>query len=372
MHVALVTDTFQTGGGEEQILQTVKALPGIRFSVSARGGDPRRFHGLPNAAVYSDGFGRGHLLGLHPDLVHFHHLRPLAHFLSRPLPARRAGVPVLFTAHGLHVRKYDHRPGVQARAGRLLRGALERRLFHRVDRVIAVSREDERFLRSRYGLERVVCIPNGVDVRALEEAVSPRESLRREVGLPLDTVVFLTVARFDFQKGYDVLLEAIRLGQDRFRETRVRFVLVGDGRERPALQRRAERNRLTDLVRFLGERPQASSLMKACDLFVLPSRWEGLPVSLLEASFCNLPVVASDTCGNREIVRQGVNGLLFENGNPESLRRALESVADPKTRRSLSPGPPDEAFRLEYDIRNTARALESLYYEALPPTSGSG
>jgi len=360
MHVAMVTDTFQTGGGQEQLFQLVKALPTIRFSVSAKGGDPRRFHRLPNAAVYASGFGRKHLLGLSPDLIHFHHLRPLVHFFSHP-GAAQAPVPVLFTAQGLHVRKYRHRTGLRSRTGKLLRRALERRLFGRVDRVIAVSLEDERFLRSRYGLERVVYIPNAVDVRALEEGVPAGEGLRRELGIPPDRTLFLTVARFDFQKGYDVLLEGIRLGRQRFRETRTLFLLVGEGKERPAMQKLAAGKRLTDLVCFAGERAEAWRMMKECDLFVLPSRWEGLPVSLLEALFSKVPVVASDACGNRQIVRHGVNGLLFENGNPESLRQALEQMTDPKTRESLVPIPLDEAFRREYDIEHIRRALEGLY-----------
>ncbi len=362
MHVAMVTDTFLTGGGQEQLFQIVKALPEVRFSVCANGGNPARFLGLDNAAVYADGYGKNRLASLAPDLIHFHHLRPLFHFLFRRRPGD-SPVPILFTAQGLHVRKYDHRTGVCSLAGKHGRAALEQRLFGRVDRVIAVSREDEAFLRSRYRVPRVTYIPNGVDVRALEESGPWGEAFRRELGRrPVDTV-FLTVARFDFQKGYDVLLQAIRSGRERFRKSRVRFVWVGEGKERPAMQAQAEREMLTDLVCFLGERTEACRMMKGCDLFVLPSRWEGLPVSLLEAVFNRVPVLASDTCGNREVVRHGVNGLLFENENPESLRRVLEAMADPEARKSLSPGPPDVTFRREYDIAHVARALESLYRE---------
>jgi len=371
MHVAMVTDTFETGGGLEQLFQCVKALHGIRFSLLARGGGGGdRFRGLEHAAVYPQGFGRDLVLQVDPDLIHFHHLKPLAHFLWRPHPPRRTP-PLLFTAHGLHVRKYDHRPGARSRAGKLLRRQLERRALGLVDRVIAVSREDATFLRSRYGLGNVVCVPNGVDIRSLESTPSHRESLRQELGLPPDASVFLTVARFHFQKGYDVLLEAVRLGRDLFRRRGVFFVWVGDGRERCALQEEAGRALLADRVRFVGERPDAARMMKAADLFVLPSRWEGLPVSLLEALFCGLPVVASNTCGNREAVLDGVNGLLFENGSATALLRALESMTDPARRKALRPCP-DGAFRRRHDIANTARALERLYREqaaAGPPGS---
>jgi glycosyltransferase involved in cell wall biosynthesis len=362
MHVVLVTDTFETGGGLEQLFQTVKTLKQVRFSLCARGGEARhRFTGLENAAVHAEGFGRARLMGLKPDLIHFHHLRPLLQFFAVPVPA--CGVPLLFTAHGLHIRKYDHRPGARNGAVRLVRAVLEQKLYRKVDRVIAVSREDEGRLRSLYGLENTVHIPNGVDVRALEGAPQCCEAFRRELHLPLDATVFLTVARFDFQKGYDILVEAIRLGRDRFLESGVRFVLAGDGRELPAVRRRAEQGQVGELVRFPGERTDAGRMMKSSDLFVLPSRWEGLPLSLLEAAFCRLPVVASDTCGNREIVRDGVNGLLFENGDPQSLCRALVSMIDPGRRVSLCSTAPDREFRHRYDIAETSRILERLYRE---------
>jgi glycosyltransferase involved in cell wall biosynthesis len=361
MHVALVTDTFQTGGGLEQLFQTVQTQHRIRFSVLARGGDARRFRGLQNTTVYSNGFGRAHLLGLKPDLIHFHHLRPLVHFFMVPLPP--CNVPLFFTAHGLHVRKYDYRAGVLSEVGKHLRCVLETRFLRKVDRVIAVSREDERFLKSRYNLTNALRISNGVDIRALEQTRSSRDAIRYELHLPQDATVFLTVARFDFQKGYDVLLEAVRLGRERFRENGVVFVLVGDGGERAAMRRQAESADISDMVFFPGERNDAWRMMKASDLFILPSRWEGLPVTLLEAVFCNLPIVASDTCGNREVVRDGVNGLLFENGNSESLRRTLESAIDPARREALSIGASDGTFRQEYDIVHTSRTLESLYQE---------
>jgi len=363
MHVALVTDTLETGGGLEHLFQTVRALERVRFSLFARGGCARhRFQGLENAAVHPQGFGRPDVLRSRPDLVHFHHLRPLFHFLRFPAPP--CGVPLLFTAHGLHARKYDHSGLAWGRAGRLLRGGLERRLFRRVDRVIAVSAEDERYLRERVGLENTVRIPNGVDVRALDQASGSREDRIREFHLPAGASIFLTVARFVFQKGYDVLLEAVRIGRDRFRQDRARFLLVGEGRERARMERLARRHAVSDLVRFAGERADIPGIMKVSDLFVLPSRWEGLPIALLEASVCGLPLVASDACGNREIVRHGVNGLLFRNGNPADLCRVLFDLLDPERREALRPAE-DPSFRERHDIARTARELERLYRDCL-------
>lgn len=129
------------------------------------------------------------------------------------------------------------------------------------------------------------------------------------------------------------------------------------------MKRRAREQSLTDLVRFPGERDDAPRIMKASDLFVLPSRWEGLPVSLLEASFCGLPLVASDACGNREIVNPGVNGLLFRNGDPDDLCRALCAVVRREQREALRPAALNLEFRKRYDISRTARDLERLYRE---------
>jgi glycosyltransferase involved in cell wall biosynthesis len=327
MNIALVTDRFSTGGGLEHLFQVVRAMPDVRFAIFAGGGDAAgRFSGLDNVRPFPEGYSPRRILGFDPRVIHFHHLKPLLRFCSDPLPRKRP--PLVFTVHGLHLHKYEFLPGRRAALLRFGRLSLERTLLSRVDRVVAVSREDEEFLRNKHGLANTVCIPNGIDPAAARGPLASREETRRALGVPHGGKLFLTVARFDRQKGYDVLVRAIGLGRERFRKERVRFVLAGAGPEFRAVSRLAARAGVEDDILFAGERRDVHALMQASDLLILPSRWEGLPIVLLEASLWGLPIVCSDTYGNREFVRDSGRGILFRNEDHADLCRVLSGILE--------------------------------------------
>ncbi len=364
MKIALVTDRFNVGGGLEYLYQTVKAMKEVNFIVFGKGGPARRkFYNLDNVELFDKGYRPHQILKAGPDLIHFHHLRPLFEFYMNPL-AKYQG-PIIFTAHGLHIHKYEYMRGLINRTKGILRSVLEKYLLRRVNRVIAVSGEDHVFLKEKYNLENTVNITYGINVDELKKIQTSKKRLSQELNIPLDSQLFLTVARFDFQKGYDILIKAINIGQREFRQNNVKFVLVGDGEELKEIKRLAESGKLTDLVRFMGARDDSYALMKASDLFVLPSRWEGLPISLIEASFCNLPIVASDTCGSREIVADGYNGYLFTNEEPDDLCKVLLSIINDKLLEKRAPGSYNKAFINKYDISSATMKLRKLYEESI-------
>lgn len=366
MKIALVTDTFRTGGGLEHLYQVARAMRGVSFAIFARGGEAAgRFSELENVRVFPEGYRAGELLRVRPDLIHFHHLRPLLDFCGRPFsrgnPFFRGRIPVVFTAHGLHVRKYGFLRGWSVGARRTCRSWLEKALYRRADAVVAVSREDMSFLREEYGLSRTVHIPNGVDPQAFRDPSFSRQVVRQALGLPVRSRIFLTVARFDLQKGYDVLVRAIGSGKEFFRKNEVLFVFVGEGRETGAIRKLAARVGGEGQIRFLGERQDVYAIMKASDLFILPSRWEGLPIALIEATMCGLPIVASKTCGNREFVQDTGAGFLFENENPADLVRVLSEILDNwRADRAPDSGPVPRAL-CGYDIADTCAKLNALY-----------
>lgn len=364
MNVALITDTFSTGGGLEHLFQVVEELQDVRFSLFAKGGNARtRFLGLENADLFHRGYGAARVLRTNPDVIHVHHLKPLLRLFSHPFAS--LPVPVIFTVHGLHVHKYEFIRGFQSRILYATRAGLERHLFARVDRVIAVSREDEAFLKNSYGLDNTLYIPNGIDTKAFHGIRFSGDKLRAELNIPLTSRIFLTVARFDHQKGYDVLIEAIHRGREFFKTRDIRFLFVGDGPRLHDMKRLAVKKGVSERIIFLGERDDVPRIMKAGDLFILPSRWEGMPLTLLEASCCNLPVVASDACGNREFVKEGGRGILFENENPQDLFRVLSEVVNNDWWNRPFPEDAARRFREKFDRSNTCRKLKTLYEELL-------
>ena len=193
--------------------------------------------------------------------------------------------------------------------------ALQRGAYALAHRVVANSRAGAARLRME-GLapQRIAVVPNGVDTARF---ATPR------VARPMTTAI--TIANLRAEKGHDVLIEAIgALGADC---PELRFVFVGDGPCRTKLEQLAAQRGVGHRVRFLGERDDVPALLAAADLFVLPSRTEAFPNSVMEAMAAGLPVIASGVGGILELVEDGVSGVLVPPGDPIALARAIAHVA---------------------------------------------
>jgi glycosyltransferase involved in cell wall biosynthesis len=170
-------------------------------------------------------------------------------------------------------------------------------------------------------------------------------------------------ARLEEQKGHDVMLDALAEVRRRGLEWVVAF--AGDGSRRAALEERARALHVEGAVRFLGQLDDLGPLLMAADVVVLPSRWEGLPLSLLEALARGRPVVASAVGGVPEVVEDGVHGRLVPPGDVTALADALEACHRK----------PDAALRLgragarrvreHYTWDRVVEAFEAVYDEVL-------
>lgn len=159
----------------------------------------------------------------------------------------------------------------------------------------------------------------------------------------------VAMGRLAEQKGFDILLEAFALLRERQAEWRV--AILGEGALRGELEALRDRLGLGDRVLLPGRVSNPEALLRRADLFVLPSRFEGFPMALCEAMACGLPVVAADCpTGPREILRDGVDGVLVPPENPELLASALERLMkDPAERKRLAARAPEVAERFALD-----------------------
>ncbi len=219
----------------------------------------------------------------------------------------------------------------------------DRMTFESVHAFTSVSHATAWEIARRSGIprERIECIPNGIEVSG-PPANSPavgswRDQRRREarqrlealIG-PLPKTLIGSAGRLEPVKGHRVLLQAAARVLPHSTGGRANeapgIVLVGDGSERPALESLAREPALTGRIHFLGERTDVADLLPAFDLFVLPSRSEGLSNALLEAMAEGIPAVASHAGGNTEVIEHGFSGLLFEVDNPASLAGHLAKL----------------------------------------------
>jgi len=168
--------------------------------------------------------------------------------------------------------------------------------------------------------DRVRYIPNSVV--AMEEYGNPmsRAALQDEFGIPRGAVVMGSLGRLVEQKGVDVLLRGLAL----LARPDVHLILMGIGQEEERLRRMVEELGLARQVHFVGYRRDAPMILGALDLYVHPSRFEGMPVALLEAMAAGCPIVATSVDGNLDLIDDGVHGWLVQPEDSDALAHAME------------------------------------------------
>jgi glycosyltransferase involved in cell wall biosynthesis len=321
------TDSRELGGAENAMLMLLATLDRARWQPTLlldAGGDAaaleqravaievptRRVPAMPlglSGGRRALGLARW-LHGQRPALFHAHLSWPLAAkwALSAAVLAR---VPSVATVQLIPAMELERSSELQLRL--LARG---------VDRYLAVSKEIAGELDQRFGwpADRIEVVYNAVDLDRFGATAPPglREELGGSDGVPL----VLTPARLDEQKGHDVLFRAAAEIPE------ARFVLAGDGPLRGRLEAEVAQLGLEGRVLFLGRREDVPQLLAACDVFALPSLYEGSSLAVLEAMAARRAVVSSAIGGTAELIDDGENGLLVPPGDAAALAVALRRV----------------------------------------------
>ena len=225
------------------------------------------------------------------------------------------------------------------------------------DAVITVSEHVERSLWRPFR-RRSETIVHGIPIARVRAALVERESVRAELGVPDDHVLVGTVANYTEQKDWPNLLDAARIVAES--GAPIRFCAVGQGPLEQAVRDRHRELGLESVMVLTGYRPDAVRLMAGCDLFVLASRYEGLPVALMEALALGLPIVATAVGGIPEAVTSGVEGLLVPPERADLLAEALRGLAgDPSRRASMATAARTRGD--DFDITRAVRVIEAIY-----------
>lgn len=359
-----VINGLGTGGAERLLVDLVPAQRrlGITANVAVierdvSGNFSRRLEeACPGGLVRLPGLGRydpRHALHVarafdRYDIVHAH-LFPAQYWAVLGRVATRGRGRLVVTEHCAWNR----------RAKRWWSRWMDRSVYRSYDAVCCVSEDVAQFIRdhARVGAGRVRTIGNGIDLEAFQRArplpegeISPRV---REG----DRVV-LHVAGFRPQKDQPTLLRAMQwLPAD------VKVVFVGDGETRPACESLGRRLGVADRAIFLGVREDVAALLASCEVAVLSSHHEGMPLAALEAMAAARPFVASRTPGLRELVEGA--GVLFDRGDAVALAACLSRILDdPHERGEIASRCARRAA--EFDVRETARRYCDVYHSLAP------
>lgn len=274
-----------------------------------------------------------------------------AHLPSMGVLARLASpVPVVYTEHNL-VGSY----GVISRwANRLT--------YARNDSVITVSQEVARSIEGYPGPSPII-VPNGVG-----GAVTAGDATRarRELGLGHESRLVVHVGNIRPHKGHSTLIEAaVRL---KALGVQVSIVSIG-GEKHPGdldrVRRQAERAGVSGYIRFLGRRADALGFIAAADIFVNASDFEGMPIAVMEAMAVGTPIVATAVGGVPELIKNGVNGVLVDSGDPESLAEAISDLLEHPEQAREYANAAQSLIEEAYGLERMVRSHEDVYRAVL-------
>jgi len=356
-------DSEEFGGAEQAILTLLEGLDSSRWELELAHHPSAALAPLVDGA-HALGVGTWTVPALHPGLTG---LRRIPRFVSE-LRRRRPAIvhfhltwPLAcqYALAGAYIARV---PSVVATVQLYVDVDLSRRamwqqrmLTHAVDRYFAVSHDLRRRLTNELAWpdRKIEVVHNAVFTRGAAEAAPA--GLRAELVGDSPAALVLVPARLHEQKGHRYLLEAAA------ELPGVHFALAGDGPERAGLEAQARHLGLEARVSFLGYRDDVDALLSVCDLVVLPSLYEGLPVSLLEAMAARVPVIATRIGGTDELVTSGRTGLLVEPRDPAALAGAIRSLLDDPARAAQLA---DRAFHVvqeQFSAEATSGRVNEVY-----------
>lgn len=290
-----------------------------------------------------------------PDILHTHNPKP---GLYGRVLGRMAGVPIVInTVHGLYATPDD-------RAGKRLVVYLLEALAARFSDAELVQSSEDLALITRWRIApsgRARLLGNGVDLERFtpDGGGGPdRATMRADLGINDQQIAVGMVGRLVEEKGYPELFEAARQLDDRY------VVLVigpDDTSKGDSLPTELVDRARSDGIRFLGMRTDVEDIYRALDIFVLPSHREGFPRAAMEAAATGLPVVATDIRGCREVVEDGVNGLLVPVRDPASLAEGIRTIGEDFELRARMGAAGNQRARLFFDESAIVRTVLDSY-----------
>ncbi len=264
------------------------------------------------------------------DIIHCH--TPMGGVLARlaAQKARSTGSKVIYTAHGFHFCKGA--PLINW----LVYYPIEKKLANDTDCLITINQEDYKIALERFNATQIEHVRGvGIDTELYRPLKEEEKSVRRQsFGYQPGDFLLFYAAEFNKNKNQKYLLEALALVKDELPQ--VKLLLAGEGALLESSKILAHQLGIDHMVDFLGYRNDLKELVPMCDVAVASSLREGLPVNIMEAMSCELPVIAVENRGHRELVVQNETGWLVQNERSDELAKKIKRMAiDEVTRKTM-------------------------------------
>ncbi len=263
---------------------------------------------------------------------------PVMGLMTR-LAARKArkkrGLKVMYMAHGFHFFKGA------PKKNRLIYYPIERMASRWTDLLVVINQEDYETAKTKLKAKKVLYLQGiGIDTHKFEQTEVDKEAKKESLGIPRDATVLLSVGELEHRKNH---LHSIRAFAQLNRENTY-FLIAGTGSQKEMLLSEAKKLGVQEKVQLLGYRKDVGELCKMADVFVFLSRQEGLPVALMEAMICEMPVIASRVRGNVDELDDEKGGYLIPNDDVALLCEKMKILCE------------DEALRKTFGAYNAQKA----------------
>ncbi|WP_346689582.1 glycosyltransferase family 4 protein [uncultured Cloacibacillus sp.] len=267
------------------------------------------------------------------------------------LAGHKTYTKVIYTAHGFHF--YKGAPLLNW----FVYYPIEKYLSRYTDVLITINKEDYAIARNKMHAKRTEYVPGvGIDIEKIKSVKVDRNKKRAELGIPKDAIMLLSVGELSRRKNHEVVIRA--LAEMKYRN--VVYAICGKGTLESYLKKLADNLGVSDRVFLLGFRTDVTEICKAADIFVFPSLQEGLPVALMEAMACGLPVVCSNIRGNIDLINDNENGILFNSLDIDAMAVAMRTMLDNiKFRKQCALG--NIEIVKQFDLHRSLSAMEEIY-----------
>jgi glycosyltransferase involved in cell wall biosynthesis len=260
------------------------------------------------------------------DVCHFNSTNALFGAIGTKISKSKP--KTVFTIHGLSILDPNYKKNLWLKP---IYWLIFKFLFSFVDVPVFVSSKNLEDAKKLKLVKNGVVIYNGIPEPELLERKIAKRFFEEKIKIDLkDKFLIGSIGRLDYQKNYEFLInifpEILKIKPEAI------AIIVGEGPERKRLENLLEKLNLKQKIFLIGELKDASKYLKAFDLFILPSRYEGLSITLIEALFAKIPILASDVGGNKEIVGES---YVFNLNNKEDFLEKFQKLEIPKTKREV-------------------------------------
>lgn len=286
------------------------------------------------------------------DIIHCH--TPVGGALTRlaAKKIRKSGTKVIYTAHGFHFYK-----GAPIKNW-LLFYPIERVLTKYTDVLITINKEDYNLANKYFKVGKLEYIPGvGIDVDKFNKVVINKSEKRKELGVPEDAFIVLSVGELNKNKNHETVIKAIA----KINNPNVYFLVCGQGELKNYLQAFIKEMRLENQVKLLGYRRDIAEIINVADVFTFPSFREGLSVALMEVMAVGIPIICSNIRGNTDLIEDGKGGYLVEANDVDAFENRINKIIKTVEIKEKM-GEFNKKAILKFDINNVKKDMKRIYF----------